>query len=299
MTSDFEEHQRAYLKLLSDERNCSAHTVDAYSRDLARFGAYLEETGTDWRSVTAADIRDYIARRLTEDGVTHRSARRELSGLRGFFSHWVRHKVATDNPAAEVKSPRVKAALPKTLSIEQIEVLLNAKCEDELEIRDVAMLELMYSSGLRLSELLGVNRGDLDLKNGFVRVTGKGNKQRDLPVGKRAVMALQCWLDWCLGMPAAPEAVFVGRHGRRLTPRTVQKRISRLALKRLGWHVNPHCLRHSFASHMLESSGDLRAVQELLGHADVTTTQMYTHLNFQHLAKVYDAAHPRAKKTQA
>ena len=295
----FFERAEAYLKSLKDERNYSLHTVAAYRLDLKCFGKYLRDNDIDWRSLNDAQVQAYITRRLATDGVSRRSVRREVSSLRGFYAYWAEQQVV-DEPPFDAAVSTKEGALPDTLTIEQITVLLSPETDDILEIRDVAMLELIYSSGLRLSELVGVNRGDIDDDNGMIRVTGKGSKQRDLPLGARAREAMQRWMNEranLVGLKSDDEqAVFVGSRGARLTQRAVQQRISRLSRKRLGWHVNPHRLRHSFASHLLESSGDLRAVQELLGHADISTTQIYTHLNFQHLAKVYDKAHPRARK---
>lgn len=286
---------KAYLEHLGALRRYSPHTVEACRLDLKCFGAHLAETGGAWDDIGEAGVTEYITRRLAVDRMARSSVCREISNLRGFYGHWVKCGVLAANPMDEVSMSRGGQKLPETLTIEQIDVLLSLETEDPLEVRDIAMLELMYSSGLRLSELVGVDRDALDLGAGMVRVTGKGGKQRDLPVGARAVEAVQRWLSV---RDADVQAVFTGMRGSRLTQRAVQQRISRLALKRLGWHVNPHRLRHSFASHMLESSGDLRAVQELLGHADISTTQIYTHLDFQHLAKVYDRAHPRASKTR-
>ena len=300
---DFFDRAEAYLNALRDERNYSPHTVTACRFDLTRFGKYLRESAADWRRLSDAQAQAYMTQRLAADGVSRRSVCREVSTLRGFYEYCVAQKVVDANPMSEVTVSVKARALPETLTIEQIGCLLSPETDDDLEIRDIAMMELIYSSGLRVSELVGINRGDIDEATGMARVTGKGAKQRDLPVGARALEAIHRWMalrdrvvDARAQAPAARQAVFVGLRGARLTPRAVQQRLSRLARKHLGWHVNPHRLRHSFASHMLESSGDLRAVQELLGHADISTTQIYTHLDFQHLAKVYDKAHPRAGK---
>ncbi len=197
-----------------------------------------------------------------------------------------------------MRAPRSERRLPDTLNVDDIARLLGGSATDALAVRDLAMLELMYSSGLRLAELVSLDLADIDCAGGMVRVTGKGNKTRVVPIGAKALAALGAWLKLRPGQLAEDEtAVFTGRQGRRLGRRAVQQRVRRWAqLQGIPGDVHPHTLRHSFASHLLESSGDLRAVQELLGHADISTTQIYTHLDFQHLAKVYDAAHPRARK---
>jgi integrase/recombinase XerC len=207
--------------------------------------------------------------------------------------------VVTGNPGHDVSAPKSAQRLPDTLSVDDISRLLVVETGDPLDVRDLAMLELMYSSGLRLSELVSLDTRDVDLAERVLRVTGKGNKTRLLPIGRKAVQALQVWLRRRAAQLAEGEAaVFTGRNGRRLGARAVQQRVHRFARRRgLPGNVHPHTLRHSFASHLLESSGDLRAVQELLGHADISTTQIYTHLDFQHLARVYDQAHPRARKS--
>ena len=295
-----------YLASLRDERNYSEHTITACQFDFKHFGEYLSDENADWKSLSPDGAQAYITRRLARDGAARTSLRREVSNLRGFYNYWLERELVSENPFTEgVASSGDNKKLPNTLTIEQMARLLSPETDDKLEVRDLAMLELAYSSGLRLSELVGVNDGDIDKVRGMIRVTGKGNKQRDVPIGERALGALNRWVELRADISLAGKgadavqdarAVFVGSRGTRLTPRAVQKRLSRLAVKRLGWHVNPHSLRHSFASHLLESSGDLRAVQEILGHADISTTQIYTHLDFQRLAKVYDRAHPRAKK---
>ena len=289
-----------FLAVLAREKNYSAHTIKSYRRDLLRFAGYLEAEGLDWGKVEAKHVRDYVAHRFT-GGVADRTLQRELSSLRGFYRHCMATGAATCNPTLGVRPPRTGRKLPETLTIEQVESLLKSLSEDALVMRDVAVIELAYSSGLRLSELVGVNLGDLDLDAGAVRVVGKGSKQRDLPVGRHACRAIRCWLKLRTQFARdGEEALFVSRRGRRLSPRSVQKRLAEHAARcGLGPRLHPHVLRHSFASHLLESSGDLRAVQELLGHSNIGTTQIYTHLDFQHLAKVYDKAHPRARRRSA
>ena len=286
-----------YLETLRVERRCSAHTVDAYAHDLATVAAAAERRGiTDWQALTAADVRAIIAEQHRE-GMAGRSLARRLSAVRGLFNHLVRHGETTRNPAGDVLAPKGDSSLPATLDPDEMDRLLAENVNDPMICRDLAMFELMYSSGLRLAELVGIDLADLDLSVGQVRVTGKGGKVRDLPVGGHAVRAINKWLGYRRSLLGAHEsAVFLSSRGRRIAPRTVQMRLKKLADSQgLDRDCYPHMLRHSFASHMLESSGDLRAVQELLGHADITTTQVYTHLDFQHLAKVYDESHPRAQ----
>ena len=293
----FTRMQEDFLEVLGREKNYSRHTLSAYRRDLDRFRTCLEETGLDWRSITAKNVRDYVTHRFF-DGVKGRTLQRELSSLRGFYRHCLSRGVVARNPVLGVRPPRFEKKLPGALTIEQLISLLEVKTEDPLVLRDLAIMELAYSSGLRLAELLRVGLGDVDLDAGHVRVIGKGSKQRELPVGRCAREAIRCWLKRRGQFARADEdALFVSRRGRPLTPRAIQQRVAAHAKKRgLEPRLYPHLLRHSFASHLLESSGDLRAVQELLGHADISTTQVYTHLDFQHLAKVYDRAHPRARR---
>ncbi len=286
-----------FLAILGREKNYSSHTIEGYRRDLERFSAYLETAGLNWKAINAKHVRDYVSHRFFE-GAGGKTLQRELSSLRGFYRHCVARGDVGHNPVLGVRPPRSEKKLPQTLTIEQVASLLEVPADDALVLRDIAIMELAYSSGLRLSELLQVNSGDVDLTAGAVRVVGKGSKQRDLPVGKRACEAIRCWLKLRAQFARDDEdALFVGRRGRRLSSRAVQKRFVEHAKKcGLEPRLHPHMLRHSFASHILESSGNLRAVQELLGHADISTTQIYTHLDFQHLAKVYDKAHPRARR---
>ena len=293
-----------FLAVLRDERNYSAHTLDAYARDVHRFLDFVEQSRLEWDRIGDEHVREYVSRRFLA-GVKARTLLRELSSLRRFFRYCVEHGFATCNPAEAVQPPRADKRLPETLSVDQIARLLDAAGAaaggDALAVRDLAMIELAYSSGLRLAELVSLDVGDLDLDAALVRVTGKGSKQRETPVGARARAALRAWLRLRAQTAGADEAaLFTARHGGRLGARAVQTRMYQFARRHgLPQRLHPHMLRHSFASHVLESSGDLRAVQELLGHADVGTTQIYTHLDYQHLAKVYDRAHPRARKRRA
>jgi integrase/recombinase XerC len=234
---------------------------------------------------------------LHRSGLAPRSIRRVLSSLRAFFRHLERDERIVTNPANGQRAPKARRRLPRALDTDQASRLFATRPADPLARRDRAIVELLYGSGLRLSELVGLDRDDLDLDAGFVDVLGKGKKARRVPLGSHCIAALREYLDGLDPSTTPSGPLFVGRGNARLSPRTVQLRLKRLGVRELGTDaLHPHMLRHSFASHLLESSGDLRAVQELLGHADISTTQIYTHLDFQHLAKVYDAAHPRAKK---
>ena len=239
-----------------------------------------------------------FAAREHRRGLAPRSVQRRLSACRGLFRYLVREGEMRADPSGDVRAPKAKKRLPVPLDADAMARLLEFRGDDSLGVRDKAIMELFYSSGLRLAELLGLDLLDLDLRDRTVRVLGKGRKERIVPVGRHAVEALQAWLGERTKLAAVGEpAVFVGARGERLGPRIVQRRIARWArLQGLPLHVHPHMLRHSFASHLLESSQNLRAVQELLGHASISTTQVYTHLDFQHLARIYDAAHPRARR---
>jgi len=287
-----------FLIHLADERRLSPHTVLNYRRDLEAFKGFCDSQGiAGWEAVTVPHIRAFIAAEHRA-GLGGRSLQRRLSAIRSFFHYLIREGQVADNPALAVRAPKAAQPLPHVLDVDQAMRLLDQPPQDPLEVRDHAILELLYSSGLRLAELVSLRLEDLDLEDASVRVTGKGGKARLAPVGRCARAALTDWLAQRDALaPPSEKALFVSRQGRALTPRSVQQRLTRWALKHgADTHLHPHLLRHSFASHLLESSGDLRAVQELLGHADIGTTQIYTHLDFQYLAKVYDAAHPRAKK---
>jgi integrase/recombinase XerC len=287
-----------FLDSQRHERQLSPNTIQAYARDLAVLESWrTEQHYAAWSQFSPADIRD-IAATAFRRGQAASSIQRLLSSIRNFFKYLIREGLLETNPAQDVSAPKKARRLPRSLDVDEISHLLNIPGDDALAKRDRAILELFYSSGLRLSELANLELHDLDLGEGNVRVTGKGNKQREAPVGKMARQALTEWLTVRRELLKKDEpAVFVSRRGRRLSPRSIQSRIDYRARQMgLPQHVHPHMLRHSFASHMLEASGDLRAVQELLGHADISTTQIYTHLNFDHLARVYDDAHPRARK---
>ena len=282
-----------FLSHLEVERRVSAHTLDAYRRDLGALAAWSGTHGFDPVALTAEQLRAFVASEHRR-GLSPKSLQRRLSACRSFYRWLLRHGAIQASPAAAVKAPKSVRKLPQVLDPDEASRLVEVPTDAPLGLRDRALLELFYSSGLRLSELCGLRWRDLDLASGLVTVLGKGGKQRQVPVGSHARKALAEWREDQRATPETP--VFPGRNG-PITPRAVQYRLRQLAQRQgLFKRVHPHLLRHSFASHVLESSGDLRGVQELLGHADIATTQIYTHLDYQHLAKVYDAAHPRAKR---
>ena len=292
----YERELDGFLSHLAHERRLSPHTVEGYARDVH---SLLELAG----DTPLANIEVHRARRMVAQlharGLGGKSLARRLSAWRSFYRYLARDHGLTSSPFQGLRAPRSAKTLPKALSPDEAAQLLHISDDDDpMALRDRAMFELFYSSGLRLSELTGLTLENLDLEEQTVRVTGKGNKTRVVPIGRFAVQALRDWLSQRVPFaPATARAVFVNAAGRPVSPRTVQYRLKRWALKQgLSRPVHPHMLRHSFASHVLQSSGDLRAVQEMLGHASISTTQVYTHLDFQHLAKVYDAAHPRAKR---
>jgi integrase/recombinase XerC len=289
-----------FLDYLAAVRRLSPKTLDAYRRDLTDFAAFAAGRipEVDAERVEESHVRQWLGQGH-RGGLAPSTLQRRLSALRAFFRHRGRESATRRNPALGVRAPRRKRTLPKALEADQLGRYLAAPDDAPLTLRDVAMAELLYSSGLRLAELRDLDLTDLDLAQRLVTVTGKGSKTRTVPIGRMALDALGRWL------PLRPEprdedaaqAVFLSQRGRRIGERAIQLRIRHLARRNgIGQHVHPHMLRHSFASHLLESSGDLRAVQELLGHSNISTTQIYTHLDFQHLAEVYDAAHPRARR---
>ncbi len=288
----------AFLKYLKVERQLSANTLISYQRDLNQAVDYFQQQNIQsWNAINSHQIRAWVAwqNRNNRSGKT---IQRQLSSLRRLYEFLIKEKQAKNNPVKGIPAPKTGRKLPKAPDIEQLDQLLQETNTDIFHVRDRAMFELLYSSGLRLSELVGINLPDIKRAERQLRVLGKGNKERELPVGNKALAALQKWLKLRSEL-ANPEesALFVSRFGTRITQRAVQQRLEQLAVSQgLPIHLHPHMLRHSFASHLLESSGNLRAVQELLGHADISTTQIYTHLDFQHLAEVYDKAHPRARK---
>ncbi len=308
-----------FLAHLADERRLSPHTLSNYRRDLERISLWRLEQGIQtWPELRDEAIRRYIAARYRK-GIGGRSLARELSALRTFFDFLLRERLVSHNPARGLRAPKSSRRLPGSLDADTLSALLDgdtagsggadAKASvggaveegadnEPLMLRDTAMVELFYSSGLRLAELIAIDVLDIDPADATLTVVGKGSKTRRVPVGKAALRAIAAWRAVRPLLAAQDEpALFVSSRGGRIHPRTVQARLKRWAQQRgTGRNLHPHLLRHSFASHLLESSGDLRAVQELLGHADIATTQVYTHLDFQHLAQVYDQAHPRARK---
>jgi len=294
-SSPNQKYLAGFLAWLRNEKQYSELTVENYSRDLA----HLFELSSD---IPLADlkthhIRRYIAK-LHSQGLGGRSLARMLSAWRGFFNYLLRDHGLTGNPCAGLRAPKSPKTLPQALSPDEATRMVDLPTDTPEAIRDKAMFELFYSSGLRLAELVGLDPEQLDLNAGEVRVTGKGNKTRIVPLGHFAIDALRSWLSVRDQLAKSDEvALFVGQRGARITPRVVQLRMKEWGVKQgIPSNVHPHLLRHSFATHVLQSSGDLRAVQEMLGHASISTTQVYTHLDFQYLSKIYDAAHPRAKK---
>ncbi|MGR4895123.1 tyrosine recombinase XerC [Stenotrophomonas sp. LARHCG68] len=285
----------AFLSYLQVERRMSAHTLDAYQRDLAALSQWCQARGIDDPQALATDqLREFIAAEHRR-GLAAKSLQRRLSACRSFYAWLLKNNAIDTSPAAGLRAPKAPRKLPQVLDADEAVQLVELPTDAPLGLRDRALLELFYSSGLRLSELCALRWRDLDMASGLVLVHGKGNRERSVPVGTHALNALQDWRRDSAGSGDKP--VFPGRAGGPLSQRAVQIRIKQLAQRQgLFKNVHPHMLRHSFASHILESSGDLRGVQELLGHSDIATTQIYTHLDFQHLAKVYDAAHPRAKR---
>ena len=313
MTQDALEWVARFRRYLGAERRLSVHTDRGYARDLAALVKFCDGAQLrDWSELDSQHVRAFAAHSHA-GGLGPRSIQRRLSAVRSFYAFLLREapgaaaaaparrrasRRVTRNPADDVRAPKAARRLPRTLDADQMARLLQIPAGDVLAARDRALMELLYSSGLRLAELVGLELASLDLRDRVVHVLGKGRKARIVPVGRVAVAALRAWLKERPGLARPQEtALFVARNGRRLGARAVQARVALWARRQgLGVHVHPHLFRHSFASHLLESSGELRGVQELLGHADISTTQIYTHLDFQHLARIYDATHPRARR---
>ncbi|HDR1053492.1 tyrosine recombinase XerC [Pasteurella multocida] len=292
-----EEQLDKYWNYLRIERQVSPHTLTNYQRQLNRIVQILTENGiTSWQAVTPSVVR-FILAQSHKEGLKEKSLALRLSALRRFFTYLVQQQAIKVNPATGVPAPKQNRHLPKNIDAEQVQQLLNNDSKEPIDIRDRAILELLYSSGLRLSELQSLNLNSINTRVREVCVIGKGNKERIVPFGRYASHAIQQWLKVRLLFNPKDDALFVSQLGNRLTHRAIQQRLEVWGIKQgLSSHLNPHKLRHSFATHMLEASSDLRVVQELLGHSNLSTTQIYTHLNFQHLAEVYDSAHPRAKR---
>lgn len=288
---------QAFLHYLKSERQLSLHTQKNYQRQLYALLILAQEIELScWQNLDASAVRLLIGR-SKRSGLKESSIALRLSALRSFLDWMVKQKKLTANPARGVLTPKQGKHLPKNIEVDQINQLLEINLNDPLSVRDRTMMELMYSAGLRLSEMVNLNCREINLLDAEIRVTGKGNKTRKLPFGRTAATWIQRWLSMRELLEPEDDALFISKLGRRISARNVEKRFAYWGIKQgLTAHVHPHKLRHSFATHMLESSGDLRAVQELLGHANLSTTQVYTHLDFQHLAQVYDSAHPRAKR---
>ncbi len=301
MQNEAEQQLSHFFDQLNYQRRLSPRTIKSYRRDLAQLSAFCQQNKlTHWSELQQHHIQTFAAQRH-RSGLSGRSVQRELSAIRTFFNYLLKNLLASDNPARRVRAPKSPQKLPKTLDLDRISGMLEQRPDNELEQRDLAMWELFYSSGLRLSELTNLNLDDLDHRAGMLLVRhGKGDKSRQLPVGSHALSAIDRWLTVRSTVAVIDEtALFVSQRGHRIAPRTVEARLVRWCRKLgLPESIHPHMLRHSFAGHLLESSSDLRAVQELLGHANISTTQIYTHLDFQHLAEVYDKAHPRAQRVK-
>ena len=287
-----------FLQFLETEKRYSNHTVKNYSKDIDDLESFCSAKKiNEWDEIKPHHLRTF-ASQIFIDGLGARSIQRKLSAIRSFMNYLVRENLLRTNPADGIKTPKAPKKLPGVLDVDQINQLLNIKDTDPISLRDKAIMELLYSSGLRLAELVALNPIDLNIQDRSLTVIGKGNKKRMLPIGSKAIDAIKAWIQ-IRSQIATPdeEALFVGNRGNRLSRRSIQSRINHWAKKNgLTQDVYPHLLRHSFATHLLEASGDLRAVQELLGHKDISTTQVYTHLDFQHLAETYDKAHPRSGK---
>tara|TARA_B100000029_G_scaffold331438_1_gene323699 strand:+ start:671 stop:1591 length:921 start_codon:yes stop_codon:yes gene_type:complete len=289
--------QGKFLQHLQHERNLSPNTVNAYIRDIEKLVNFCEQANiTSWKKLNSHHLQDFLAEGHRK-GLSGRSQQRCLSSIRALYNFLIREECVKNNPAYQLSAPKSQQALPKTLDADQVSKLLEVQGSKWHTIRDRAILELFYSSGLRLSELVGANLNDISWGDATIKVLGKGSKERVLPIGTKAQEALKLWLVARSGKNAPVDhALFISERGSRISARNVQSRIRHWTRSQnIAGSVHPHMLRHSFASHLLESSGDLRAIQELLGHADISTTQIYTHLDFQHLAEVYDKAHPRAR----
>ena len=291
---------KIFLSYLESVKQYSPHTLVSYQRDLEKLSENMKDLGLDdWGSIKEHDLRTFVNSERRR-GLSPRSIQRLLSSCRSFFEYLMIEGQIKLSPAQNISSPKLSQLLPKAMDADLVQRLLDFKPKGMLEVRDKAMAELLYSSGLRLSEVCKLDLQDLDVKERTCRVVGKGNKTRIVPVGRKAIQAIRDWFMYRLELieskGTSTDAIFLNNKGIRISSRSVQLRLEKLCLQRGVPGINPHMLRHSFASHVLESSGDLRAVQEMLGHSDIGTTQIYTKLDFQHLSKVYDKAHPRAKK---
>ena len=285
-----------YIEYIFQVKNLSPNTASSYKRDLLKLSSYMESLGIASYSKITDDIGTGWIGSLFSSNNNPRSIQRHLSSAKGFFKFLKKNSIIESSPFELVNAPKTPQHLPDVLSPEDVEQLLSLKPVDVLEIRDLAIVELMYSSGLRVSETANIDLNDFEEEMSFLRVLGKGSKTRIVPLGRYAINAIQNWIKEREKYSEKSKALFINLKGSRLSVRSIQLRLKRLALKQGLPPVNPHMLRHSFATHMLESSGDLRTIQELLGHSSLSTTQIYTKLDYQYLVKIYDKAHPRAKK---
>ena len=287
---------KEYLVFVSQVKNLSENTTKSYQRDLKKLGLFLESLKiTDYTDVSMDICSAWIGDLFSQNN-NPRSIQRHLSSAKGFFRFLKKNALIASSPFELVTAPKSASNLPEVLTPEDVEQLLNFKPSSLIEIRDLAIVEMMYSSGLRVSETVNINVSDFEEGMSFLRVLGKGSKTRLVPIGRFAISAINNWLSERDKIVSNTDALFLNSKGTRLTVRSVQLRLKKMALKQGLPPIHPHMLRHSFATHMLESSGDLRTIQELLGHSSLSTTQIYTKLDYQHLAKIYDQAHPRAKK---
>ena len=288
-----------YLEYIKDVRNLSINTVSSYSRDLKKLSTYLQNIGiSSYKNIDENTCSGWVGD-LYQHKNKPRTIHRHLSAAKGFFKFLKKNSLVATSPFELVTAPKAASYLPEVLSPEDVELLLNFKPENVLEVRDLALIELMYSSGLRVSEVAGIDLTDFEEEMSFLRILGKGAKVRIVPVGRFAIAAVENWINERekFSNPDIP-ALFINLKGTRLTVRSIQMRLARISTKQGLPRVNPHMLRHSFATHMLESSGDLRTIQELLGHSSLSTTQIYTKLDYQHLVKIYDQSHPRARNEE-
>lgn len=292
----FNKYLFEYLTFLKDIKNLSINSIKAYERDILKFRDFIALNKVEKLLDISEEICTSWIGSLYSENISSRSIQRHLSSIKGMFKYLQKNNLVNSSPFELISGPKIEKKLPETLTPEQINRLLDFKPSSPIEIRDLAIIELMYSSGLRVSETANVNINDFEEGKNFLRVLGKGSKTRLVPLGRFAISAIENWLEERRKITKRDDALFVNNAGGRLTTRSIQLRLKRLAIKQGLPPINPHMLRHSFATHMLESSGDLRSIQELLGHSSLSTTQIYTNLDYQYLVKIYDESHPRAKK---
>ena len=292
----FNKYLFEYLTFLKDIKNLSINSIKAYERDILKFRDFIILNKVERLLDISEEICTSWIGSLYSENISSRSIQRHLSSIKGMFRYLQKNNLVNSSPFELIAGPKTEKKLPETLTPEQINRLLDFKPSSPIEIRDLAIIELMYSSGLRVSETANVNINDFEEGKNFLRVLGKGSKTRLVPLGRFAISAIENWLEERRKITKRDDALFVNNAGGRLTTRSIQLRLKRLAIKQGLPPINPHMLRHSFATHMLESSGDLRSIQELLGHSSLSTTQIYTNLDYQYLVKIYDESHPRAKK---